>query len=106
MKKKLKNNSKSLSDGQYASCICSCFSDHVSSILWCKDEQGRFLYVNKAFEDYSGLKLSFIYGKKDADLKEQTKVPLIWESEMNTEMREERHAYGPSGKRCYDVRVN
>lgn len=42
--------------------------DHIPSVIYIKDTEGRYLYVNKAYEALMGLKGTDIYGKRDIDV--------------------------------------
>jgi len=46
----------------------SAFMDNSPGIAWIKDEQGRYLYLNKAHEARFGVKLEDCRGKTDFDL--------------------------------------
>ncbi|MEL7656781.1 MAG: PAS domain-containing protein, partial [Bacillota bacterium] len=36
--------------------------------LWCKDLEGRYIFVNKSFEEYTGKPREEILGKNDYEL--------------------------------------
>jgi PAS domain S-box-containing protein len=44
------------------------FMDYSPTTAWLKDEQGRYLYINKTYEKRFGLKLQEQLGKTDAEL--------------------------------------
>src|SRR4030095_1927654 len=43
------------------------FMDNSPAVAFMKDEEGRYVYVNKPFEDLFGKKLTFLRGKKSFD---------------------------------------
>ncbi|MEP2774864.1 MAG: PAS domain-containing protein [Luteolibacter sp.] len=54
------------------------FMDHSPTTAWLKDEDGRYVYMNRPFEECYGVKLEDWRGKTDEDL---------WPGEMATEFR-------------------
>lgn len=55
------------------------FMDHRPGNAWIKDEDGRYVYLNKGYEQRFGVNLSDWRGKKDADL---------WPQEIARKFRE------------------
>ena len=54
------------------------FMDNNPSIVWIKDERGRHVYLNKAYEERFGVRLADWRGKSDAD---------VWPAEIAAEFR-------------------
>ena len=46
----------------------SYFLDHLPAVAWIKDEQMRYVYVNKAYEESKGLKSGECIGKTTSDI--------------------------------------
>ena len=65
------------------------FMDNVPAIAWAKDEQGRHVYVNQAYENHFGMRLKDCLGKTDFDL---------WPAEIASAFRKADDAVLASGK--------
>ena len=52
--------------------------------LWCKDLEGRYVLVNKSFEEYTGKSREEILGKKDHELYLKEEADKYFESDLAT----------------------
>ena len=82
------------------------FMDHSPIIAWMKDEQGRHVYLNRAFQDRFGMSLAEARGKTDAELwpPEMAEVfrrndQAVLAAGRPVELTEE--TLNPDGSRCH-----
>jgi len=65
------------------------FMEHFPGMVYLKDEQGRFLYLNRYIEDVYGVKVDTCIGKTDRDL---------WPAEISEAIMEDDRKVLASGK--------
>lgn len=58
------------------------FMDNNPAIAWMKDDQGRHVYLNKAYEKRFGVTLDEWYGKTDFELWPQNIAQNFWENDQ------------------------
>lgn len=58
------------------------FMDNSPFIAWAKDDEGRHIYLNRAYEDRFGVKLADRYGKTDFELWPQDVAELFWKNDQ------------------------
>jgi PAS domain S-box-containing protein len=58
------------------------FMDNSPFIAWAKDDQGRHIYLNRAYEDRFGVKLDDWYGKTDFELWPADIAELFWKNDQ------------------------
>ncbi len=59
------------------------FMDNSPFIAWAKDDQGRCIYLNRAYEDHFGVRLADWYGKTDFELWSQDVAELFWKNDQS-----------------------
>lgn len=57
------------------------FMNHVPATAWAKDEQGRFVYVNKAYEEVARLRSDELLGKTDFDIWPEEIARRFWDGD-------------------------
>ena len=60
------------------------FMDHTPTLAWIKDDQGRYTYVNRAYEQRFGVTLAYCQGKTDADLWPTEVAPRLQQADRAT----------------------
>jgi len=58
------------------------FMDNSPVISWVKDEHGRYIYLNKTYEERFGVKLENLKGKTDFELWPTEIASAFWESDQ------------------------
>lgn len=58
------------------------FMDNSPAFAWAKDEQGRYIYVSKSFEERLQVRLEEARGKTDFDLWPKDVAQALWESDQ------------------------
>ncbi len=58
------------------------FMNHIPAIAWAKDEQGRYVYLNKAYEERFHVRMYDRFGKTDFDVWPEEIARGYWETDQ------------------------
>ncbi|WP_413283810.1 response regulator [Vibrio sp. MA40-2] len=65
----------------------------IPDLIYIKDTQGRYIDINKKFEDYVGANKSQIIGHQDADFFDKNEAKKLREQDLNVMANRETHRY-------------